>query len=122
MNASNEIEAAIRTLVEAKGSGFTNAPDAGLGQIDNWLQHLRHADAPALRTIAHELEQLQSHFRQNNVAAAAASLQTLAEHTAKAAQSIHSLEGTGDKLRHLSQALVSAAGNLRIVAGAPAVR
>ena len=122
MNASNEIEAAIRTLVEAKGSGFTNAPDAGLGQIDNWLQHLRHADAPALRTIAHELEQLQGHFRQNNVAAAAASLQTLAEHTAKAAQSIHSFEGTGDKLRHLSQALVSAAGNLRIVAGAPAVR
>ena len=120
MNAINEIEAAIRALVEAKGSGFTNAPDAGLGQIDRWLQHLRSADSPALRTVAYELEQLQGHFQRNNPAAAAASLQALGEHTAVVAKDIHTFEGTGDKLRHLSQALVSAAGNLRIVAGAPA--
>ena len=119
MNASAEIEAAIQTLVDAKGSGFRIAPDAGLGQLDNWLQHLRHADAPALRGIAGELERLRGHFQQNNLGAAAQSLQTLAEHTALAAKSIHSFEGTGDKLRHLSQALVSAAGNLRVVAQAP---
>lgn len=119
MNASAEIEAAIQTLVAAKGSGFMNSSDAGLGQLDNWLQHLRHADAPALRAIATGLEELRDHFQQNNLGAAATSLQALGEHTAKAAQSIHSFEGTGDKLRHLSQALVSAAGNLRLVAQAP---
>ena len=122
MNASAEIEAAIQTLVDAKGSGFMNAPDAGLGQLDNWLQHLRNADAPALRVIATELEQLRGHFQQNNLAAAAQSFQNLGEQTAVAAKSIHSFEGTGDKLRHLSQALVSAAGNLRQVAQAPVAR
>lgn len=119
MNASAEIEAAIQSLVAAKGSGFQNAPDAGLGQLDNWLQHLRHADAPALRVIAGELEQLRGYFQQNNLAAAAESFQKLGEHTAVAAKNIHSFEGTGDKLRHLSQALISAAGNLRMVAKAP---
>lgn len=122
MNASAEIEAAIQTLVAAKGSGFTNAPDAGLGQLDNWLQHLRNADAPGLRAIAGELEQLRGHFEQNNLVAAAQSLQDIGEHTAVAALNIHTFEGTGDKLRHLSQALVSAAGNLRLVAQAPAAR
>ncbi|WP_375417708.1 hypothetical protein [uncultured Hymenobacter sp.] len=119
MNASAEIEAAIQTLVDAKGSGFMNSSDAGLGQLDNWLQHLRHADAPGLRALTTEMEQLQGHFQQNNLGAAATSLQALGEHTAVAAQSIHSFEGTGDKLRQLSQKLVSAAGNLRLVAGAP---
>lgn len=121
MNAISEIEAAIQTLVDAKGSGFMNAPDAGLGQLDNWMQHLRHADAPALRTIAGELEQLLGYFQQNNLAAAAASFQKLGEQTALAAQNIHTFEGTGDKLRHLSQALISAGGNLRQVAVAPGV-
>lgn len=122
MNASAEIEAAIQTLVAAKGSGFQMTPDAGLGQLDNWLQHLRNADAPALRTIATELEQLRGHFQQNNLGAAAAAMQALGEHTAVAAKSIHSFEGTGDKLRHLSQTLISAAGNLRMVARAPQAR
>lgn len=119
MNASAEIEAAIQTLVDAKGSGFMNAPDAGLGQLDNWLQHLRHADAPGLRALTTGLEQLRDNFQQNNLGAAAATMQALGEQTAVAAKSIHSFEGTGDKLRHLSQALVSAAGNLRIVASGP---
>jgi hypothetical protein len=121
MNAFSEIEAAIQTLVDAKGNGFMNAPDAGLGQLGNWMQHLRNADAPALRAIAGELEQLQGYFQQNNLAAAAATMQSIGEHTALAAQNIHTFEGTGDKLRHLSQALISAAGNLRQVAVAPAV-
>lgn len=121
MNASAEIEAAIQTLVEAKGSGFTTTPDAGLGQLDNWMQHLRNADAPALRVIATELEQLRNHFQQNNLAAAAQSFQTLGEQTAAAAKGIHSFEGTGDKLRQLSQKLISAAGNMRQVAVKPVV-
>ena len=119
MNAISEIEASIQTLFNAIGNGFMNSPDAGLGQLDNWLQHLRNADAPALRAIAGELEQLQGYFQQNNLAAAATTMHALGEHTALAAQNIHTFEGTGDKLRHLSQALISAAGNLRHVAVAP---
>jgi len=119
MSYSSQAEASILSLFNAVGSGFTGDASRGLDQIDGWLQVLRTADTSATRTMAAELENLALQFRSNNLAAAAETMQRLGEQTAQAAGAIHSFEGTGDKLRELSQKLIAAAGNLRFVAKAP---
>jgi hypothetical protein len=63
-----------------------------------------------------ELETLRGHVNNNNAAGMAVAFQNLGELTAKAALSTHSFSGEGDKARELSQKLITAAGNLRMIA------
>jgi len=116
MNFISEIESSIQALFGAVNNGF--AQDSGSGQqhVGNWLQHLRGSDVPAVRLVAAELDVLNGHIQRNDVGAMGASFQKLADLTARAALPIHSFEGTGDKLRELSQKLNSAGGNLQIIA------
>lgn len=119
MSYSSQAEASILTLFNAVGSGFQGDAGKGLDQIDGWLQVLRSADTSSSRAMVAELENLAQQLRANNLAAAAETMQRLGEQTAQAAGAIHSFEGTGDKLRELSQKLIAAAGNLRFVAKTP---
>ena len=63
-----------------------------------------------------ELEALRGHVNGNNAAAMAQSFQKLGELTAQAAAGTHHFSGEGDKAREISQKLIAAAGNLRLVA------
>lgn len=119
MSYISQAEASILSLFNAVNSGFTGDAGRGLDQIDGWLQVLRSADTSSSRAMAADLENLSLQFRSNNIAAAAETMQRLGEQTAVAAAGIHTFEGTGDKLRELSQKLIAAAGNLRFVAKAP---
>ena len=122
MSFISEVESSIQTLFAAIGNGFQMDPSAGYGQIDNWLQHLRGIDQPALRPIIHELEILRGHIDNNNAAGMSIAFQNLGELTAQAALTTHSFSGEGDKAREISQKLISAAGNLRHLAKAPVVQ
>ena len=55
MSFISEVESSIRVLFDSISSGFQMDPSAGYSQIDNWIQHLRSTDEPALRPIAQEL-------------------------------------------------------------------
>jgi hypothetical protein len=119
MSFISEVEASIQTLFAAIGNGFQMDPSAGHTQIDNWVQHLRALDQPALRPIVKELEQLRTHINNNDAAAMSVAFQNLGEMTAQSALSVHNFTGNGDKAREISQKLIAAAGNLRHVASAP---
>lgn len=121
MSFISEVEASIRVLFDTIASGFQLDPSAGYSQIDNWIQHLRATDEPALRPIAQELEKLRGHIDGNNAAGMAVAFQNLGELTAQSALSVHNFSGNGDKAREISQKLIAAAGNLRLIAKAPAV-
>ena len=120
MSFISEVEASIQTIFAAIGSGFQMDPAAGYGQIDNWIQHLRSTNEPALRPIVAELETLRGHIDSNNAAGMAVAFQNLGEMTAQSALSVHNFSGNGDKAREISQKLIAAAGNLRHVARMPA--
>ena len=94
-------------------------PSTGYSQIDNGIQHLRATDESALRPIAQELETLRGHIDSNNAAGMAIAFQNLGEMTAQSALSVHNFSGNGDKAREISQKLIAAAGNLRLIAKAP---
>ena len=119
MSFISEVEASIRVLFDNIAAGFRLDPGAGHAQIDNWLQHLRAVDQPALRPIVAELEILRGHINSNNAAGMAQAFQNLGELTAQSALSVHNFSGNGDKAREISQKLIAAAGNLRLVAKAP---
>jgi len=119
MSFISEVEASIRVLFDNIAAGFRLDPGAGHAQIDNWLQHLRAVDQPALRPIVAELEILRGHINGNNAAGMAQAFQNLGELTAQSALSVHNFSGNGDKAREISQKLIAAAGNLRLVAKAP---
>ena len=119
MSFISEVEGSIRVLFDSISAGFQNDPGTGHAQIDNWVQHLRAVDQPALRPIVAELETLRGHVSSNNAAAMAQSFQTLGELTAQSALATHSFKGDGDKAREISQKLITAAGNLRHIAKMP---
>ena len=121
MSFISEVESSIRVLFDTIASGFQIDPSAGYSQIDNWIQHLRSIDEPALRPIAQELEKLRGHIDGNNAAGMAVSFQNLGELTAQSALSVHNFSGNGDKAREIRQKLIAAAGNLRLIAKAPVV-
>ena len=121
MSFISEVESSIRVLFDTIASGFQIDPSAGYSQIDNWIQHLRSIDEPALRPIAQELEKLRGHIDGNNAAGMAVAFQNLGELTAQSALSVHNFSGNGDKAREISQKLIAAAGNLRLIAKAPVV-
>ena len=120
MSFISEVESSIRVLFDATSKGFQMDSGTGFNQIDNWVQHLRATNEPALRPIVAELEALRGHISGNNAAAMAQSFQTLGELTAQSALAIHSFKGEGDKAREISQKLIAAAGNLRHIAKMPA--
>ena len=122
MSFISEVEASIKTIFAAIGSGFQMDPATGYNQIDNWIQHLNAADQPALRPIVKELQLLRSHIDSNNAAGMAQAFQNLGEMTAQSALSVHNFSGNGDKAREISQKLIAAAGNLRLIANAPVAR
>lgn len=120
MSVISEIESSIRLLFDTISSGFQQDPGTGLGHIDGWIQHLRSTNEPSLRPIVAELETLTGHINNNNAAGMAQAFQNLGELTAQSALSTHSFRGEGDKAREISQKLIAAAGNLRMIAKMPA--
>ena len=122
MSFISEVESSIRVLFDSISSGFQKDPSTGYNQIDNWINHLRSTNEPALRPIVQELETLRGHIDGNNAAGMAVAFQNLGEMTAQSALSVHNFTGNGDKAREISQKLIAAAGNLRMIAKAPAAR
>lgn len=116
MNHFNEIEAGIQSLFAATNAGYMNDPGAGQSHIGTWLNELHSTNDPALRPIAQELEVLNQAISSGDIAAMAKSFFLLGNLTAKSAHSLHSFAGIGDKLRELSQKLISAGGNMQIIA------
>jgi hypothetical protein len=119
MSFISQVESSIQTIFAAIGSGFQMDPGAGFNQIDNWIQHLRSIDQPVLRPVVAELETLRRHIEGNNPTGMAQAFQNLGELTAQSALTTHSFSGEGDKAREISQKLIAAAGNLRLLAKAP---
>ena len=122
MSFFSEAESSIRLLFDTVNAGFNVDPSKGQDHLENWIQHLRSIDQPATRLIVTELETLRGHINGNNAAGMAQAFQNLGETTAAAALTTHSFKGEGDKARELSQKLITAAGNLRLIAKAPAVQ
>ena len=118
MSFISDIEAGIQSLFAATSAGFRNDATAGQNHLAHWVQELRGTNAPALRPLVAELETLQRCLGAGDAAGMAASFQTLGTLTAAAASNTHTYEGTGDKLRELSQKLITAGGNMRHIAGA----
>ena len=116
MNYFNEIEAGIQSLFAATNAGYMNDSSAGRDHLNTWLNELHSSNDPALRPIAQELEVLNRAISSGDVPAMSKSFYLLGHLTGKAALSLHSFAGVGDKLRELSQKLISAGGNLHIIA------
>ena len=116
MSFSSEAESSIRLLFDTVNAGFQVDASRGQDHLENWIQHLRGIDQPVTRSIVAELETLRGHVNNNNAAGMAQAFQNLGEMTANAALSTHSFKGEGDKARELSQKLITAAGNLRLIA------
>ena len=116
MSFFSEAETSIRLLFDTVNLGFNVDPSKGQDHLQNWINHLRGIDHATTRPIVTELETLRGHVSANNAAGMAVSFQNLGELTALAAAGTHSFSGEGDKARELSQKLVSAAGNLRLIA------
>jgi hypothetical protein len=116
MSFISDIEAGIQSLFHATDNGFMVDPSRGQNHLNHWVDQLRSSDHPSVRPIITELGVLQGHLDRNNAAGMAASFQLLGELTAKSALQIHNFSGEGDKLRELSQKLITAGGNLRQIA------
>ena len=116
MNYQSEIEAGIQSLFAATNAGFMGDSNVGQNHLATWLNVLRDANNPALRPVAQELENLNQAISSGDVAAMSKSFFLLGNLTSASALHIHNFEGTGDKLRELSQKLTTAGGNLQIIA------
>lgn len=115
MNYISEIESGIVSLFNATSGGFTKDGNIGHNHVTTWLNELNSSNDPALRPIAQELETLNQAFGNNDATAMSKSLFLLGNLTAKAAHNLHAFGGVGDKLRELSQKLISAGGNLQLI-------
>ncbi len=122
MNLISEAEAGIQSLYSATQEGFLTDASAGQNHIGQWLHYLRDGDQKVLGPIVHELEALNTHIGNNNPAGMADAFQRMGVLTAEAALGTHSFQGNGDKIRELSQKLITAAGNLRLLAKAQPAR
>ena len=121
MSFFSEAEISIRLIFDTVNLGFNVDPSKGQDHIENWIQHLRSTNEPVLRPIVAELETLRGHIDNNNAAGMAQAFQNLGEMTAQSALSVHNFSGNGDKAREISQKLIAAAGNLRLIAKTPVV-
>ncbi len=122
MNLISEAEAGIQSLYAATQKGFLADAGAGQNQISGWLHYLRGGDQKILGPIVRELEALGTHIGNNDPAGMATAFQRMGVLTAEAALGTHSFQGNGDKIRELSQKLITAAGNLRLLAKAQPAR
>ena len=116
MNYFSEIEAGIQSLFAATNSGFRQDGSAGQNHVATWLNALQGSSNPALRPVAQELETLNHAISSGDAAAMSKSFFLLGNLTSKAALSLHGFDGLGDKLRELSQKLISAGGNMQVIA------
>ncbi|WP_223648530.1 hypothetical protein [Hymenobacter psoromatis] len=116
MNFISEIESSVQALYATVNNGFVQDPATGQQQVSHWHELLSGSDNAAVRLVVAELDLLNGHIQRNDPGAMGASFQKLADLTARAALPIHSFEGTGDKIRELSQKLNTAGGNLQIIA------
>ena len=116
MDFFTDMESSIKMLFTATNDGFRHNAEPGQQQVGYWIDRLRDVQHPALGPIVAELNNLQQHLGHNDAAGMAVAFQNLGELSARAAHDMHSFGGAGDKLRELSQKLITAAGNLRLVA------
>jgi hypothetical protein len=106
-NGANQLDATLQAL----GGGLTAAAPAAAGNIDSWISTLNGAGSPALTAISSELENLKSAISSGDGSQIGRSLQTLGEHTTKAAAS--ATPDAQAKLQQLGQTLSSAATSLK---------
>lgn len=112
MDASNANGASqLDATLQALSGGLTSAAPAAAGNIDSWISTLNGAGSPALTAISSELENLKSAISSGDGSQIGRSLQTLGEHTTKAAAS--ATPDAQAKLQQLGQTLSSAATSLR---------
>ncbi|WBO83009.1 hypothetical protein [Hymenobacter yonginensis] len=101
----------LDATLQALGGGLSAAAPAAGGNIDSWIFTLNGAGSPELSAIASELENLKSAIGSGDGSQISQSLQTLGEHTTKAAAS--ATPDAQAKLQQLSQTLSSAATSLK---------
>ena len=85
MSFISEVESSIRVLFDTINAVSMTDPSKGHDHIENWIQHLRSIDQPAIRPIVAELEILRGHIEHNNAAGMAQAFQNLGELTAQSA-------------------------------------
>lgn len=101
----------LDATLQALGGGLSAAAPAAAGNIDSWITTLNGAGSPALSAISSELENLKSAISSGDGSQIGKSLQTLGEHTTKAAAS--ATPDAQAKLQQLGQTLSSAATSLK---------
>ncbi len=116
MNYFSEIESGIQSLFAATNAGFRQDGSVGQNHVAAWLSELQHSNDPALRPVAQELENLNRAIGSGDALAMSKSFFLLGNLTSKAALNLHGFASLGDKLRELSQKLISAGGNMQIIA------
>lgn len=109
MSASSTSQ--LDATLQALSGGLTGAAPAASGNITSWISTLNGAGSPALSAIASELENLQTAISSGDGSQISQSLQTLGEHTTKAAAS--ATPDASAKLEQLGQTLSSAATSLK---------
>ncbi|HLK96581.1 MAG TPA: hypothetical protein VK364_02325 [Hymenobacter sp.] len=112
MNHADRLEQTVQGIYKALENPGQHPVAAGLSAIDNWIQALDGLGGSALNGIQGELRTLRTHIQNDDRAAIAASLQHIGQQTSLVAHDLH--DSTGDHLRHLGQALIVAAGNLKV--------
>ncbi|GAB3637073.1 hypothetical protein GCM10027422_26630 [Hymenobacter arcticus] len=99
----------LDATLQALQGGLTSAAGAAGPNIQGWITTLQ--GNPQLAGISSELKKLNDAIGSGDSSAIGSSLQTLGEHTTKAASS--ATADSKDKLMQLGQALSSAASQLK---------
>lgn len=108
---SSQSPSQLDATLQALGGGLSAAAPAAAGNIDGWISTLDGAGSPALSAISAELKNLKTAISSGDGAQISQSLQTLGEHTSKAAAS--ATPDASAKLQQLGQTLSSAAASLQ---------
>ncbi|SDY06006.1 hypothetical protein [Hymenobacter psychrophilus] len=115
MSHATRIDQTVRRIYDTFDNPGTSPVEAGLGDIDSWIDAIDGLGGSALTGLQTELRNLRSYVERDDRPAIAATLQRLGTETSRIAHGMHSLtDNTGDQLRHLGQTLVIAAGNLKM--------
>ncbi|MDJ0366426.1 hypothetical protein QMK33_14805 [Hymenobacter sp. H14-R3] len=104
-DATSQLDATLQALQ----GGLTNAAGAAGSNIQGWITTLQGNQQ--LAGISSELKKLNDAIGSGDASTISSSLQTLGEHTTKAASS--ATADSKDKLMKLGQALSSAASQLK---------
>ncbi|MBC8083290.1 MAG: hypothetical protein H7Z21_08765 [Hymenobacter sp.] len=103
----------LTSTIDSLSSGLTDAKPGATRSINSWIDTLSGAGDTKLSGIADELEKLKTLLSSDNLDAAhlQKSLQTLGQHTTKAAAAADG--ATADKIQQLGKLLTDAAGQLK---------